>query len=72
MCDVPTTFPWRTSDVSVFVLNFTFVCTAYPGVMCYVRVAYVWRMKCTRDVSTVYVLSSILYLRRICSVPFAF
>ena len=28
--------------------------------MYYVRVAYVWRMKCTRDVSTVYVLRSIL------------
>ena len=28
--------------------------------MCYVRVAYVWRMKCTRDVSTAYVLRSIL------------
>ena len=27
---------------------------------CYVRVAYVWRMKCTRDVSTAYVLRSIL------------
>ena len=31
-CDVPVTFPWRISDVSVFVLNFTFVCTAYQGV----------------------------------------
>ena len=28
--------------------------------MCYVRVTYVWRMKCTRDVSRVYVLRSIL------------
>ena len=28
--------------------------------MCYVRVTYVWRMKCTRDVSTAYVLRSIL------------
>ena len=28
--------------------------------MCYVRVAYVWRMKCTRDVSTAHVLCSIL------------
>ena len=26
--------------------------------MCYVRVTYVWRMKCTRDVSTAYVLRS--------------
>ena len=24
--------------------------------MCYVRVTYVWRMKCARDVSTAYVL----------------
>ena len=31
-CDVPATFPWRIRDVSVFVWNFTFVCTA-----CYVR-----------------------------------
>ena len=28
--------------------------------MCYVRVTYVWRMKCTRDVSTAYVLRSII------------
>ena len=28
--------------------------------MCYVRVTYVWRIKCTRDVSTAYVLRSIL------------
>ena len=28
--------------------------------MCYVRVTYVWRMKSTRDVSTAYVLRSIL------------
>ena len=28
--------------------------------MYYVRVTYVWRMKCTRDVSTAYVLRSIL------------
>ena len=28
--------------------------------MCHVRVTYVWRMKCTRDVSTVYVKRSIL------------
>ena len=31
-CDVPATFPCRISDVSVFVWNFTFVCTAYQGV----------------------------------------
>ena len=29
--------------------------------MCYVRVTYVWRMKCTRDVSTAYV-SYVLFL----------
>ena len=28
--------------------------------MCYVRVTYAWRMKCTRDVSTAYALRSIL------------
>ena len=58
-CDVPATFPWRIRDVSVFVWNFTFVCTAYQGV-CYVRVTYAWRTKCTRDVSTAiwYVLNS--------------
>ena len=59
-CDVPATFQWRIRDVSVFVWNFTFVCTAYLRRMCYVRVTYVWRMKCTRDVSTAYVLRSIL------------
>ena len=32
MCDVPSTFPWNISDVSVFVWNFTLVCTAYQGV----------------------------------------
>ena len=31
-CDVPATFPWRIRDVSVFVWNFTFVCTAYQCV----------------------------------------
>ena len=55
-CDVPATFPWRIRDVSVFVWNFTFVSMR----MYYVRVTYVWRMKCTRDVSTAYVLRSIL------------
>ena len=60
-CDVIATFPWRISDVSVFVWNFTFV--HMHGVsrrMCYGRVTYVWRMQCTRDVSTAYVLRSIL------------
>ena len=31
-CDVPATFPWRIRDVSVFVWNFTFVCTTYQCV----------------------------------------
>ena len=31
-CDVPATFPCRIRDVSVFVWNFTFVCTAYQCV----------------------------------------
>ena len=31
-CDVPATFPLRIRDVSVFVWNFTFVCTAYQCV----------------------------------------
>ena len=39
-CDIPATFPWRISDVSVFVWNFNFVCTAYQGICA----TYVWRM----------------------------
>ena len=31
-CDVPVAFPWLIRCVSVFVWNFTFVCTAYHGV----------------------------------------
>ena len=31
-CNVPAMFPWRIRDVSVFVWNFTFVCTAYQDV----------------------------------------
>ena len=31
-CDVPATFLWGIRDVSVFVWNFTFVCTAYQCV----------------------------------------
>ena len=31
-CDVPATFLWRIRDVSVFVWNFTFVCTTYQCV----------------------------------------
>ena len=29
--DVSATFPWHMSGVSVFVWNFTFVCTVYQG-----------------------------------------
>ena len=53
---VTATFTWRVSDVSVFVWNLYGVSRR----MCYVRVLYVWRMKCTRDESTAYVLRSIL------------
>ena len=31
-CDVPATFLWRISDLSVLVWNFSFVCTAYQCV----------------------------------------
>ena len=61
--DVPATFLWRISYVSILVWNFSFVCTAYQGV-CATYVWRMWRMKRTRDVSTTYVLRSI----RICSV----
>ena len=42
--------------------------------MCYVRVTYVWRMKCTRDVSTAYV-RYVLFLSAahlLCTINFAF
>ena len=42
MCDVPATFPWRFSDVSVFSMEFHF--RMYG--MCYVRVTYARRIKC--------------------------
>ena len=42
-CDIPATFPWRISDVSLFLWNFTFVCTVYQG-MCCIRVMFVWRV----------------------------
>ena len=59
--DVPAIFTWRNSDVFLFVWKFTVVCTAYQCLyMCYVRVTYVWHMKCTHDVSKAYVLRSIL------------
>ena len=51
-------FPWGISDV--FLRDFTFVCTGYQGVLCHVRMTYVWRMKCTREVSTACVLRSII------------
>ena len=31
-CDVPATFLWHISDISVLVWNFSYVCTAYQGV----------------------------------------
>ena len=70
-CDVPAPFPWRISDVSVFVWNFTFVCMAYVYVL---RVTYIWRMKGTGDASTAYELQNYIpfLLWRICYVPNAF
>ena len=50
-CDVPVTFLWRISDVSVFHVRMYGVSTRR---MCYVRVTYVWRMKRTCDLSTTY------------------
>ena len=41
-------------------MEFHFRMYGVPRRMCYVRVTYVRRMKCTRDVSTAYVLRSIL------------
>ena len=55
-CDVPATFPWRIR----IRMEFHFRMYGVSMRMCYVRVTYVWRMKCTRDVSTAYVLRSIL------------
>ena len=54
-CDVPVTFPWRIRDVSVL-----YIYLRVYGVsrrMWYVRVTYVWRMKCPRDVSSAYVIA---------------
>ena len=61
------TFPWRISDV--FVWDFTY---GVSRRMCQVRVTYVWRMKCTRDISTACVSTFYPYLRHICSVSIAF
>ena len=55
-CDVPVTFLWRISDVSVFHFRMYGVSRR----MCFVRVTYVWHMNRTRDVSTTYALRSIL------------
>ena len=41
-------------------MQFLFRMYGVSRCMCYVRVAYVWRMKRTHDVSTTYVLRSIL------------
>ena len=68
MSHVLVTFLLRSRGVSVTYLYSYGISLSYirrikayvlPG-MCYVRVTYVWRMKCTRDVSTAYVLRSIL------------
>ena len=49
---------------------------SYDGVsrrICYVLLTYVWRMQCSRDVSTAYELCQFhSYLRRISSVPNVF
>ena len=50
-CDVPAMFPWR-----IYIrMEFHFRMYDVSRRMCYVRVTYVWHMKCTRDVSTAYV-----------------
>ena len=55
-CYVPVAYPWRIC----IRMEFYFCMYGVSMRMCYVRVTYVWRMKCTRDVSTAYVLRSIL------------
>ena len=63
MYHVRVTFLSRSRGVSVTYLYSYGIHFRMYGVsmrMCYVRVTYVWRMKCTRDVSTAYVLRSIL------------
>ena len=71
-CDVSATFPWRSLSVTYLYscgISLSYV-RRIKAYICYVRVTYVWRMKCMRDISTAYVLRSIQdYLRRICSVP---
>ena len=63
MYHVRVTYLLRSCGVSVtFCISMEFLFRMY-GVsrcMCYVRVTYVWRMKRTRDVSTMYLLRSIL------------
>ena len=56
-CDVP---GLRSRGLSVTYLYSYGISLSYVRRMCYVRVTYVWRMKCARDVSTAYVLRSIL------------
>ena len=60
MYHVRVTFILRCRGVSVNHPIFHFRMYGVSRRMCYVRVTYVWRMKCTRDVSTAYVLRSIL------------
>ena len=64
MYHVRVTFLLRSRGVSVTYLYSYGISLSYVRRvsmrMCYVRVTYVWRMKCTRDVSTAYVLRSIL------------
>ena len=63
MFHVRVTFLLRSRGVSVTYLysyGISLSCVWVSRRMCYVRVTYVWRMKCTRDVSTAYVLRSIL------------
>ena len=53
--DVPATFTWRNNDIYIR-MEIHFRRYSVSMRMYYVRVAYVWCMKCTRDVSTAHVL----------------
>ena len=57
--DVPATFTWRNNDIYIR-MEIHFRRYSVSMRMYYVRVAYVWCMKCTRDVSPAHVLCSIL------------
>ena len=59
MCDIPATFPWHITDISVFVWNFTFVCSAFQGIFCISDVSlfvFVWNFTflCTAYVCVTY------------------